>query len=234
MLRISQHIMKKNTFVQFVDPKTQQVRCGVVLGMRGGKLCVLLSDKRTLVSGPPRMFTARNEPVPEFFPPPFAKGDTVEFTANGVTKLGVVERVNATQAVVICDGGCSKIQGHPWQFKLSPKSLACEADDGLMSEYSVKAYRVLRGHGDVPAYSATVFHRGRRFAEVLNDGWGGPSSCQPCSGVEPREMRRFEEAVDQWVREAGEKDVLFALESWIDWFANFRPYGMTASEYFRD
>ena len=160
----------------------------------------------------------------------YTKGDRVEVSHKGKTLYGVVKRGGANKIHVVLDGAEREVTAPARLFKLSQHPLAKD-EPNIMDKYSVKGYKDFGMGNDSLIFKATILKDGVPILSVANSGWGGCNEYHPINRQTQEILGEFFTDVRKWVKEFGHADMIEPEDTWVDWWQNLRPYGVTAKNY---
>lgn len=201
------------------------IQYGMVVSVTNGKVRVLLDDGVTVVTGPMHLFQYSNRPLPDVFSNIYKKGERVSFKSKDGELLGVVKSGAFDLVEIIVDGGVHIYSVHPSYVKRSDIPLVKDTIVTPMDDYEVRGWKEVAGHDDTLPYVANIYKNGCFVANASNDGWGGSDSIQGRSNQAVEQLYKDAEA---WAVAFGEIKPIEPISAWIFWYANLRPYGVTA------
>lgn len=223
--------MKKGDRIQTAKSYKGEIRHGVALSISGGKVTMLGDDGSTTLRAPLAAFAPSPLPFPPSLRSTLKRGDRVKWVDEETKeeRLGVVEKASLPFLTVVMDGGESTIKAVAGVFSPSDKPLPTDGVPTPMDAYEVKGYRKTAGHDDSQPFVGAVHRDGRKILDASNDGWGG---CNRYRG-DMADVRRMHDDAKAWAAAFGHGDTIEPEDLWLDWYANYRPYGGLAADYLR-
>lgn len=206
-----------------------EVFYGVVSRGGAARVTVIQDGGKVNWKGSVHLFHPSNKPLTEEMKSTMnnrlKKGDRVEWDDKGEMFYGVVTN-GGTKVTVMQDGGQFKLKGGAGGFNLSNHPLAVDKPSS-MDKWSVKSFKeFMHGHGDSATFHAKICLNGKVVGTAENDGWGGCNLYHFDKGV----YGKFSDDVKSWVAQFGYSDMLEAEDTWLFWFVNEKPYGVTAED----
>lgn len=159
-----------------------------------------------------------------------AVGDRVETVHDKKTVYGVVRAVRGNTATMVADGGQTELKGPVGIFKPSSHPLAKDKPN-LMDKYGVVKYKALKVVDEPGGYNAEITLDGKKVLQAFNQGTGGPDNFITFTGVERKVIDQFYKDAEAWCQLFGYKEPGEAAGLWVEWYVNYRPYGVTGEAY---
>ena len=157
------------------------------------------------------------------------KGDRVEFPMEGTTKYGVVLKGGKNTITIILDGGERQVVGPASACKKSTHPLPMDKPS-VMDKYSIAKYKDT-GYGDeTPQFNADIALNGEVVITAHNHGTGGCNIYRGDRSV----IEQFEADAKEWGEQFGYPYKFEAHDTWVEWAAREKIYGVLAVDYFKN
>ena len=165
---------------------------------------------------------------------PLKKGDRVEFIMSeqpGDFLYGVVSR-GGKKPTVYLDGGIKTVTAPAKCFTRSNHPIPAD-EPSIMDNWDVKNSKDFdtgRGVG----FAANITLNGKVVLFSNNLGNGGCNVYRPV-GQTPvyNIVNTFKDDAKAWAKQFGSRRTLEIEDSWMLWATYYKPYGMTAVDYFK-
>ena len=157
------------------------------------------------------------------------KGTRVEYIDRGNYAYGVVLKGGKGKITVICDGGKTQVTGLAAFFRKSNHPLPVD-EPSIMDKYSIVKYKN-SGFGDeTPQFNAEIALNGKVVMWASNNGQGG---CNMYRG--DRIVReQFSADATEWGKQFGYPYKIEVEDTWVEWAAREKIYGVLAVDYFKE
>jgi len=156
----------------------------------------------------------------------FKKGDRVECTFKGETVYGVVYSGGEKNIKVMLDGGEFMLKGNPILYKSSNKELPKDPPN-VIDKWSIKGYKSF-DTDDGYSFHCDICLNNKKVIEVMNHGNGGPNIYHANIII----LEQFYSDAKEWSKQFGCPYDFEHGDTWVDWYVQKRPYGVTAKTYF--
>lgn len=166
----------------------------------------------------------------------FKKGDKVQFLHNYRCVCGVVNKVtggfyhiieweNPDNIWKVPVGDSTLKEGNMEDVFHLPANSAYH----MMSGYEVRKYQSYpRMSEETIAFNAEIWFDGTKIATAENGGKGGSTILYG----DRNDIDKFMQDAEEWVKSFGIENPIEAYGTFIHWFVNERPYGVSAKLYF--
>jgi len=148
------------------------------------------------------------------------------------TAHGVVKRGGSDTVTVVLDGGKEQVKLPVTFLSLSNHPLPKD-EPNVMDKYSIIKFQ---SAGAGRMYSCTVCKDGRPFVEVEQHGHGAPNRYDPIDRKKDQDRKiymQFLKDAKEWTIMFGDQDAIEAEDTWVVWWMDLRPYGVTAQEHIK-
>jgi len=160
------------------------------------------------------------------------KGDRVTFIdpQTKAPEYGVVIKGGSKNIRVIKDGGKIELSGNIRAFARTNKPLPKDKPNS-MDKWSVSGYKSFEEMSDeTTCFHAVIRLNGVAVLTAENRGEGG---CNFYHGK--REYQeQFVKDAKEWVKKFGYPDMIEPEDTWIEWYVNYRPYGVTGEQHIKE
>lgn len=157
------------------------------------------------------------------------KGDRVQFIDKGSYAYGVVLKGGKGNITVIRDGGELQVSGPATAFRLSKHPLPAD-EPSVMDKWSIAKYKDT-GYGDeTPQFNAEIALNGKVVITARNSGQGG---CNMYTAIDYDYVRQLEADAKEWGKQFGYPYDFEAHDTWVEWAAREKIYGVLAVDYFK-
>lgn len=157
------------------------------------------------------------------------KGDRVEFPMEGTTKYGVVLKGGKNRITIILDGGERQISGPASACKKSIHPLPVD-EPSVMDKWTITKYKD-SGFGDeTPQFYAEIALNGKVIITAGNTGCGGCNMYSGNSAI----IKQFEADAKEWGKQFGYPHDFEVADTWVEWAAREKIYGVLAVDYFKN
>jgi len=148
------------------------------------------------------------------------------------TVHGVVKKGGSETVTVILDGGKKQVKCHVSLLEISDHHLPTDPPN-LMDKYSIIKFKSAEVGRTL--FSCTVRKDGKPFVEVEQHGHGGPNRYDPIDIKKDREIyMQFLKDAKEWTEMFGDKDAIEPEDTWVEWWYDLRPYGVTAKMHMKE
>ena len=159
------------------------------------------------------------------------KGDRVMFFHEDENpKYGVVLKGGKNKNTVILDGGKEQISGGAGCFELSNHPLPVDAPS-VMDKYSIASYKNSGFGEEMPQFNAEIMLNGSVIMTARNSGQGG---CNMYTAINHEVSDQFEADAEEWGKQFGYPFKDEANDTWVEWAAREKIYGVLAVDYFKN
>lgn len=157
-------------------------------------------------------------------------GDKVKFLNGETWCFGVIKSIKSDKYHITKWEEPSK----GWKVPVALPIELCDMPDVEVPEvvrgYEVRRYQEYpRMSEETIAFNADIYFQGKKFAEAENSGHGGQTNVYGNNEM----VEAFQKATDDWERECGVKKPFESYNTFIEWYVNERPYGVTSAMYFK-
>ena len=166
-------------------------------------------------------------------------GDHVTTEWKGEIVKGVISKVGPKKVEMRfwqkADG--QGIKGHPSFFKLAQHELPEDPAAAQLADWEVRNYHYYaRMSEETPAFSADIFYMGNKVFRAGNHGTGGPNQYDPYDHRLAVKLDALEAKMHEVFTSIFHNDrcAFDVLDTWVEWYVNDRPYGITLEAYIKD
>ena len=227
--------IKKNDYVKFMQRGMPTV--GIV--KKGGAtphVLFIRDGVEYITKGPASRFApALPSDAPKGLKPApsLKKGMWVTFEEKGETQRGVVVKGGTTPTVAfVMNGQDLEVRGSSRLFtEMDEKDIPNLVTSDVMKDYKITGYKSLGYGHDSEVFKCTVVYKGKKVAEVSNDGWGGCDSIHSLTNnYDP--VKAFVEATEKWAKSLSEQEKIFEpMDAYIHWHNVEKVFGVSDKAY---
>ncbi len=157
------------------------------------------------------------------------KGTRVQFIDKGNYAYGVVLKGGKGWITVIRDGGESQVSGNAAAFRKSDQPLPVD-ESSVMDKWSITKYKNTGFGDETPQFNAEIALNGKVVIWVSNSGQGG---CNLYRG-DRATREQFSTEAKEWGKQFGYPYDFEAEDTWVEWAAREKIYGVLAVDYFKN
>jgi len=160
----------------------------------------------------------------------FKIGDTVECTMDNKKVTGIVAKINGDKIKAVVDSGQYEFSIEFFFFKKI--KIIMEKDiPTVMDKWGVVGYKKGRGQETI-RFQAYVTLNGKKVIDASNDGCGGCNRYHATGEDNFKAVAQFEKDAVEWAKKMGDKKPMEPDGTFIEWYVNDKPFGVTAKQRF--